>query len=279
MSKSLAVAVIHGMGSQTKKDPDDTAKLTFSKDLHKRIRREIGAQVFDKHIAWREIFWAHTLQERQEKYIKKITNRTNLKKIRSFVMYNLSDAASYRKTASDKKDHTYENIHKRIQKTLLDLRKDVEAGTPLILLAHSLGGHILSNYIYDIQKTNPQNPDPFLGLRTVPAFITFGCNIPVFTFAYKDEDIYPITYPGVNLPKAIQLKPWWYNFFDRDDVLGYPLGPTSTSYETMVKKKELRDIPINSGNILTSWNPFSHNGYWKDDDFYRPVSRIIKRYL
>lgn len=34
MSKTVAIAVIHGMGSQGAKRPGSTDEITFSKDLH-----------------------------------------------------------------------------------------------------------------------------------------------------------------------------------------------------------------------------------------------------
>jgi hypothetical protein len=37
----------------------------------------------------------------------------------------------------------------------------------------------------------------------------------------------------------------------------------------------LKDISINAGSFFSSWNPLSHNAYWKDPDFYRPVARLL----
>ena len=61
------------------------------------------------------------------------------------------------------------------------------------------------------------------------------------------------------------------NFFDADDVLGYPLKPLSPSYGNAVSE----DIEINVGGLFTSWNPISHTEYWTDNDFTEPVARLI----
>ena len=41
----------------------------------------------------------------------------------------------------------------------------------------------------------------------------------------------------------------------------------------------VRDIEVNVGNILTSWNPLSHTGYWTDDDVQEPLAEHLKTLL
>jgi len=277
--KKLAVAVIHGIGSQGDKQPESTDDLLFSAELKQRVARELNLAEFDDEIAWREIFWSDVLQDRQQKYLSKIKRRTRSDKLRSFVLCNLSDASAYRKTNSDSNDNTYQNIHKRVTKTIADLERDVEAGSPLVILAHSLGGHIMSNYIYDINNGNESAATPFRNLKTMAGFITFGCNIPLFTFAYDQKKIFPIKFPGEDLPQNMKISPWWLNFYDKDDILGYPLKDIGPNYEKLVANGELKETPINAGNIFASWNPLSHNSYWKDDDLYRPISKFLKKFL
>jgi len=78
-------------------------------------------------------------------------------------------------------------------------------------------------------------------METLAGCITFGCNIPFFVFAYAKKDIKPI----------------------------------NQAYNKVID----RDIPINVGGILTSWNPMSHQKYWTDNDFTKPVARFIKTLL
>ena len=103
--------------------------------------------------------------------------------------------------------------------------------------------------------------------------ITFGCNIPLFTFAY--EDVKPIKFPAEQLEDPARSKSQWLNFYDPDDLLGYPLKPINDAYDAVVKS----DLPINAGSIFTSWNPLSHGGYWTDNDFTNPVSEFIADFL
>ena len=71
--KDIGVLVIHGIGSQGKKQPSDTADLKFSRKLFKRVRKELGAARTTR-VAWREVFWADILQTRQSNYLKAIFN-------------------------------------------------------------------------------------------------------------------------------------------------------------------------------------------------------------
>ena len=139
----------------------------------------------------------------------------------------------------------------------------------------------MSNHIYDRQSHRRKNNVGMTGnklqdMETVTALVTFGCNIPVFVFAYKDKDIKPIAYPGHGLATDAQVKPWWLNYYDKQDVLGYPLAPTSKAYEKLKTTGALLDKAINVGDIFQSWNPLSHNAYWHDDSFVKPVAKLIK---
>ncbi|MDE0348067.1 MAG: hypothetical protein OXI66_20155 [Boseongicola sp.] len=147
--KSVGVLVIHGMGSQGRRKPKDSARPTFSKEMHRRVKRELGKKM--DRVVWREVFFAHVLQDRQEAYLKSIKRRTDFDKLRRFVMCNLSDAASYRKTGR-RNGGTYSAIHREIDEVVKDLAKDLGPDAPIVIIAHSLGGHIMSNYIYDQQK-------------------------------------------------------------------------------------------------------------------------------
>ncbi len=277
----MAVVIIHGMGSQFTGTPLPSSAVTFSRDLHKQVGRFVGPDL--NRVAWREIVWAHVLQPRQNRYLRKIKRRTGYDDVREFVVHNLSDAASYRKT-QDGSDKTYEAIHAEIDRVMEDVRTQVGDRAPVLLLAHSLGGHIMSNYIYDLQSHlrhtgQTLHNTPVRNMQTVAGIMTFGCNIPIFLFAYPQNLIKPIDPPNSELPHALKPRTWWYNFFDKHDVLGYPLRDCAPAYDQLEANNELRDVSINSGNIFTSWNPLSHNGYWKDPDFYEPVGRKIKNML
>ncbi|MDH3316821.1 MAG: hypothetical protein OER43_13790 [Gammaproteobacteria bacterium] len=150
MSKTLGVAVIHGMGSQRSKAFADP----LIQELESRLKQP-------GQVAWRPIFWADVLSGRQNQYLR-AANRINdldYYSLRRFVVSALGDASAYQRVDDDP-GSTYGRIHTIVRDEIAALRDDLGSDDkPLVILAHFLGGHIISNYIWDIQKkTSLSNP-------------------------------------------------------------------------------------------------------------------------
>lgn len=64
------------------------------------------------------------------------------------------------------------------------------------------------------------------------------------------------------------------NYFDRQDVLGWPLSPLSESYDDLVQDRQ-----IDVGNYFSSWNPLSHLDYWGDKDFLEPLVDFLRKLI
>jgi hypothetical protein len=268
MTIELAVVVIHGMGSQS---PD------YADDMIDELNQRVSDSGKDAEaIAWQTIYWDDILQGRQLKYFRDAKRSGDLDfiSLRKFMLTAFGDASAYQKVDSDA-NTVYEEIHRRVEDVIHNLYVSDLASQPkpLIVLAHSLGGHIMSNYIWDVQHADNPPANAFERMDYLAGIVTFGCNIPLFTFAY--EKVVPIAFPPLNLPGPLKKKAKWFNFYDPDDVLGYPLKAINPDYRKVVA----RDIPINVGGILTSWNPMSHNKYWTDDDFTKPVVNFISKFL
>lgn len=148
---------------------------------------------------------------------------------------------------------------------------------PIVLVAQSLGGQVISNYIWDTKEKNgiweidnrdyPEfevKEEKFIKFEFLRYFLTTGCNIPLFVAGF--EQIKAITKPNPDFQ--------WFNYYDEDDVLGWPLQGLSDSYREIVE-----DIAIDSGSELINWNPFSHTGYWADDNFVTDLCQKINSLL
>jgi hypothetical protein len=268
MSIELAVIVIHGMGSQSPGFADEMIDEMNDRvsDLNKDP---------DK-IAWRSIYWADITEPRQLKYLRdaKRSNDLDFVSLRKFMLTAFGDASGYRKVDSSH-NTTYERIHERISESIKDIYESDLGSSPkpMIVLAHSLGGHIMSNYIWDMQHSTDSSLSDFERMNYLSGIVTFGCNIPLFTFAFNE--VVPIDFPPTPLPVELKSKAKWFNYYDPDDVLGYPLKPINSQYKQTVNK----DVAINVGGILSSWNPMSHGKYWTDNDFTIPVSKHIAKFL
>ena len=265
--KSLVVVPVHGMGE---------TERTYADDLRRGLRDELGASAWAK-IAFRPIYYQDLIQENQARIwdAMKASARLSFKPLREFMMYAFSDAASL-EHHSDDPNSAYVLAQERIRDTLLAvLESGIAPATPVALLPHSLGGQVLSNYIWDSQKDQgiwkhkplqrPADEIAFLKLATLRLIVTAGCNIPFFVAGLNV--ILPIAKPCAEFR--------WLNFLDKDDVLGWPLRPLSPEYGAIVEA----DITINSGGLLTSWNPMSHTTYWTDSEFIEPAASILRSLL
>jgi hypothetical protein len=269
MSYKMGVLILHGIGSQS----NDFADAMIS-EVKKRVDK---AGFNSSEISFRPVHWAPVLSERERALWCKLSysNKLDWRKLRTFIISHFADAIAYNQREPN---DIYSRIHKIMHDELVELRKEdfENQDKPLVLMGHSLGGHIMSNYIWDRQHCRDScifGDTPLEKMETLTGIITFGCNIPLFTLAY--DPIVSIEFPPKKLKENLKKIAQWNNFYDSDDVLGYPLKPLSPSY----KKSVHRDIQINVGNIITSWNMFSHMKYWTDNDFTKQVAGFLTSIL
>ena len=175
MSQEIAVVVIHGMGSQ---------KANYSHPLRDEVNKRLGKEKA-KHVTWGEIHWANVLAPRQAAYLKRANrnNELDLLTLRKFIISAVGDASAYRKT-SDRKESAYVEIHKKVSAIVEELDDPGQPKKPLIVMAHSLGGHIMSSYIYDMQKrrNRQSRTSKFQQMKTIAVSlhsdVTFRCSRP-----------------------------------------------------------------------------------------------------
>lgn len=268
--KSIALLTIHGMGETPK---------NYHKLFLERVKTYVGKDAW-KHVAFESIFYQDILQANQAKIYGRMRSHIRGQDVRRFLLYNFSDAASldYRK---EQLNSAYHEAQLRIANSLRKVyEKCGQRDVPVVILAYSLGCHVISNYIWDAQQTTPKAglwanktsfqdaaEEGFVRLHSLSNLITIGCNIPVFVAGYKD--IQPFNKPS----RAFK----WLNLYDKDDVLGWPLEPLSAGYRKLVK-----DVSINANEhlsdlLLKSWNPYSHEHYFGDRAVVQSVGDALKR--
>ena len=94
----------------------------------------------------------------------------------------------------------------------------------------------MSNKTLERGRTAPSNltGTSFERIETLAGFITFGSTLPLFALAYKNRE--NIQFPPANItnyfpnanPNRVRRAIKWINFFDADDILGYPIRPFGT---------------------------------------------------
>jgi pimeloyl-ACP methyl ester carboxylesterase len=266
MGADVGVLIVHGMGAQ---------REDFADSLRERLTHELVRLDHDQNrVAWRSGFWAKDLEDREERLWSELAlDDLDWHSLRKFVVSVFGDAIAYQKATRGQR-HIYATVHETIHSHLVALRRELEdRDKPLIVIAHSLGAHVISNFIWDARKEPHPNWSSFEHLNTLVLFVTCGCNIPLFTLAH--DPVESIVFPPPELEERLREVAKWVNFYDADDVLGYPLKGLSPSYNEAIAT----DTEINVGRMWEGWNPLSHTRYWSDNDFTRPVARLIGQVL
>jgi hypothetical protein len=175
-------------------------------------------------------------------------------------------------------------VHARIRERLAALRAalgDVDA--PLVVVAHSLGSVIASDYAWDAQHPETgraRGANPFERMETLAGLVTFGSTLPLFTLALPRVVAIAPPRASPGLTEAVRRVARWDNYYDPDDVLGWPLktiapgGPLAPGEHAYADAVDA-DHPIEVGGPLTGWSPLAHTAYWSDRDFLDPVAARI----
>jgi len=202
-------------------------KPDFHKKLERRLKKRLDCNVIP-------FFYSDILQVNQNKNYEPYEKLGN-QLIRKFMFHNFSDAVTYYQP------EVYEKVHRRLARVLA--RAVLEDG-PVVLIAPSLGGQVVMDHIWDTQKRLD------IDHSLIDLLITNGCNIPLFV-------------SGLDRIAHIKQDLYWINFYDKADVLGYPLAPLGY---------QAQDIRVRTHAWL-----FSHLRYWSNKRFLSTVVRAIER--
>lgn len=271
-------------------------------DFSKKVRQTIGPASTRK-IHFGSIYYQDILQRNQEIVWRRMRSEVDIDPLRKWLLYSFSDAASL-EARKDLPDSAYERSQVRIAEALWTAKQKLGADGCVVILAQSLGGQLVSNWLWDAQRYEAavagENTQPdygfwksphkyarqiadksrfskadlaFLGGARTLALFTTGCNIPIFLAGLEGKTISPFEPPSPGFT--------WDNYYDKDDVLGYPVAPLSADYANLVRDHK---VSTGSGGLLgrltSEFNIFSsHTSYWKDREIYRPLVKKLKSCL
>lgn len=182
--------------------------------------------------------------------------------LRKFVMQAFGDAVTFERNPAQP-ESVYRSIHNFLKETIEETNRLLKSfdDALLVVVCSSMGAHVLSSYIWDAdhnqgifgiqQATNENN------LRNLSYLVTVGCNIPLFISGYNESQIIPFEKRNPDFE--------WDNYFDKNDVLGWPLQPLSSGYQALV-----RDHEINTGLSVGS-----HVRYLGHKNFTKPFTEKL----
>lgn len=290
MTKKIALLLTHGMGDITRLDFEGRVNR-LEQDLQKRIGD------LHPHVLFQPIYFQDILQENQIALFREIKRTTEIDwiKLRKFMLYSFSDAASLEHRAQEA-DSVYLETQKRIYDALVAAYGQLQDGDKnVIAVAQSLGCQVLSNYIWDSQVSNPKqgiwsnnehvnpgadaNLDAFVRFKDLRTLFTTGCNIPLFVAGRNRIQSIKTNSDGYAFE--------WHNFYDQDDVLGWPLKPMGVRFnpgddnpgisyaDAVTEDHEINANATWFSYVTKSWNPLSHGEYWQDSTFLDVLTQKI----
>jgi hypothetical protein len=282
--KKAALVTVHGMG---------TTPCNYADELTKELRRRLGTLFDDLHIG--TVYYQSILQENEERVWDKVAERLKWDELRKFLLFGFADAAGL-ESGKEQFDSVYAQAQVKVARELYRASVASKPNAPLIIIAQSLGCQVISCYFWDALRAqrgeavangiwsdislyeSQISGDAALGPEQISFLqgssfqhlLTTGCNIPIFVAAHATNKILPI------IPNQIFK---WDNYYDRDDVLGWPLADLSDEYARVVT-----DHPVNAGSgvfgwLLKSWNPLSHGQYWGDNEVLDPLEAKLRQVL
>lgn len=256
-AKRLAVVTLHGMGM---------ASDGYADGLKAKLAALLGDAW--NQVSFHAIHYQHIHQQSQDQLWQDIENQPDNdvanRYLRRFFLYHFSDALSLERGRCSV-EPSYQRIQEAIGDGLTHVHQTFGPGQeyPVIFIAHSLGCQVISNYLWDKdqgQNFFDQRRPKWQQLDNLSTLVTLGCNIPVFTAGLAKRQAFRPPNEGFR----------WHNFYDPDDILGWPVRQLGRDFERMAT-----DFAVNAGGIFTSWNFFSHMGYWTDWDIVHHIAQLI----
>ncbi|WP_010529550.1 hypothetical protein [Lentibacillus jeotgali] len=268
MTQKIAVVILHGAG---------TPKEDFAADMIKKITEGFGKKLNKEHLVFESVFWSSVFENEENKLWERVHQDAELdyQLLRRFVVEFFADAIAYQ--PSSEANHNYDKVHALLAQCLNNLQGNAGSSAPLCVISHSLGSVVASNYFYDLQMgqknigelTKQYSGDtPLEKGETLSLFYSLGSPLALWSLRFNDFGV-PINVPSPSIHHYYpNIDGEWLNFYDKDDILAYPLKGLNLDYHKAVTK----DAEVNVGGLLTNWNPFSHIKYDSDNSV---IDRIV----
>jgi len=276
---NIAVGFVHGIGRQ-----QEGFHLEMAAKLEERLAKACPeVKVYAEGIYWADI------TDRLENKLKAKLAPYGLRwdhwaDIRGYVISFLADAIAYQPVPheddSAANEYIYADIHERFCEKLQVLSDRAGPDAPLCLISHSLGSIIASNYVYDLQNGKlparirdriKRSDSPLVQGHTLTHFYTMGSPIALWTMRYKDFGR-PIDFPPQILREHGLPYGEWVNFYDKDDIVAYPLKSLSKLYDESVSE----DLEVSNPGWLANTPLGSHGGYY---DSEAVMNRIVASWV
>lgn len=242
--------VIHGIGRQTKDYSND-----FIKKISQTYQKSGKDELVFKSICWQEI-----IQPAENALFEKISY-LKWRRLRNLLIGYGGDALCYQPSRDGV--GFYSEVHDFIDSELQSLYNELDPDSPVIIIAHSLGSIVISNFLWDSHNKYSEISEKTLDLlKNLKALYTLGSPL----------SIWSLRFPGGGVPINIEAE--WFNVYHKNDIISSPIKLINQHYTNI---PNLFDIELKVGNMLTFWNPLVHNCYWSSSALIKHLIQTIER--
>lgn len=197
--------------------------------------------------------------------------------LRWLIVNFIGDALAY--PASPATADNYNAVHDVFARALSRLGDRATPNAPLVVLAHSLGSVVTSDFMYDLQTGRRAGGDtPLERGETLFSLHTLGSPLGLWMLRTDAAGLAcPIRVPSPRLSDHHPvLTGGWYNYYDPDDIIATPLRTMSDAYASAVRE----DHRVSVGGPLGGATPLSHPFYWTDPEVMRMIGyRLAEAYV
>ncbi|MEX0939532.1 MAG: hypothetical protein WDZ59_16835 [Pirellulales bacterium] len=253
----IGVLTLHGVGSHW-------PGSAFDQELRQALRKEAGGKAT---IVIKSIYYHGDSRRRQSELWNQFDRMENddassldHKLVRRLMLTSLGDALAYGNNPNDESSF-YRDVHKQVRNAIGEMEAELGGACPVAVVAHSLGCRVIIDYVRDAQTSTgiwqgEKDASEFHKLAGLRLLITTGCTIPFYESPRPSAE-QRFFQPGENFQ--------WINFYDRDDLLGWPLRPLGGDFDA-VQDEERNYV----GSSVTS-----HMRYWRDEELNEEIARKI----
>jgi hypothetical protein len=139
MSK-IAVITIHGMGN---------TPANYADELKNKLQAALAPEW--SQISFQSVYYQNLLQNNQSRVFQEMKRHISGKELREFLLYGFSDAASLESSRGEA-NGTYVQAQMQVIDALRKAYAELGGQSArVVIIAQSLGGQVLSNYVWDAQ--------------------------------------------------------------------------------------------------------------------------------
>ena len=236
----IAIVTVHGQG-------------TYKKNAHKELSNNVinRLDIDPSKVKVLPVYYYSKIQKAQDELLERMGDISPrmLVGIREKIVSSFGDPS----TIYFDKDN-YNLVMEAIKEQFVMAQKWIGFDGQIIVLAHSLGTAVISNFLWDAQQAG-------IKYNKLKLLVTTGSPLPVFISGIDEDKITPIKMPSYNFK--------WLNLWKKKDVLSFPLSPVNEAYDKLVE-----DIRVKKGFYL-----FAHGSYASDKKVIKKIAKEINKLL